>query len=285
MKHHCSVKIAQGLFVLTLMSLGHTASAQSVAIAPQVIVVDAKTNSGAITLVNQGDDPTEVSLSTEYGYPATDSSGTMFLRTFPSADDTMPSAAPWIQIFPQRLHLAAHARRTIRILVTPPTQHPLAAREYWARLVVAARGASRSIQGRGDTAAIHVGLSLEVRSVLPFFYRHGPVTTGVQLDAARAVVQGDSLVARVRLTRTGTAAFVGSVNAALQDARGKAVATGMLPLGVYYTLTPRVPIAIRGLPRGNYTLVLTAVGSRPDVSAEALVPAATVRTTLPVTLQ
>lgn len=272
------------LLIACICAVRGVATAQSVAMAPQVIVIDSKSNAGAITLVNQGDDAAEVSLSTSYGYPATDSTGTMFLRTFASLDDTMPSAASWIQIFPERLHLAPHARRTVRILVTPPTQHPLAQREYWARLIVAARGAPKSAT-KSDTTAIQVGLSLEVRSVLPFFYRNGHPSTGVAIDSAQAAIHGDSLITRARLTRTGTAAFIGSLNAVLKDARGKIVAKGALPLGVYYTLTPRVPVSIHGVPPGTYTLVLTTAGSRPDVPSEVLLPAPTVQTTLPVTIK
>ena len=278
--------VRQSLLVAMLLCIGRApAVAQSVAIAPQMIVVDASTNASAITLVNQGDSPAEVSLSTEYGYPATDSAGAMFLQTFPTVDDTTPSAAPWIQIFPERLHLAPHARRTVRLLVTPPAAHPLPQREYWARLIVAARAAAPPHTIPGDTGAIQVGLSLEVRSILPIFYRKGHPATGVLIDSARTAVHADSLVARARLTRTGTGAFIGSLTATLQDAHGTAVAQGVLPLGVYYTLTPRVPMSLHGVRPGTYTLVLDAVGTRPDVSPELLLHAASVQTTLPVTIQ
>jgi P pilus assembly chaperone PapD len=267
-----------------LLWIGKTAdvTAQSVAIAPQMIVVDSRTNAGSLILVNEGNIASEVSISTEYGYPDTDSSGGMFLRTFNTAPDTAPSAASWIQVFPQRFRLEPHARRTVRLLVTPPKT--LLQREYWGRIVVADHGAAPSNIAVGDTQAIHVGLNLEVRSVLAFFYRNGSLSTGLRIDSARAAAQGDSLVVRAMLTRTGTAAFVGSLKASLRDSAGKTVSEGVLPLGVYYTLSPKVPVPLHGVHSGVYTLVLTAVSSRPDVQPQTLVHAEPVQTTLSVTI-
>jgi hypothetical protein len=135
-----------------------------------------------------------------------------------------------------------------------------------------------------DTQAIHVGLNLEVRSVLPFFYRNGRLSTGLRIDSVRTAPLGDSLSVRALLTRTGTAAFVGSLKASLRDSGGATVAEGVLPLGVYYTLSPKVSVPLRGVHRGVYTLVLTAVSSRPDVQPQMLVHAESVQTTSSVTI-
>ena len=115
------------------------AMAQGVLIAPNVVVVDARTRSTAITLVNNGSEPVEASLGTQFGFPMTDSTGTMFLRTFESAPDSMPSAANWVHAFPERLILAPGERRAVRVLVTPPAALPTG--EYWSRLVVTTRTA------------------------------------------------------------------------------------------------------------------------------------------------
>jgi P pilus assembly chaperone PapD len=257
-------------------------AAQTVTIAPQFVVVNAETQSSSITLVNTGTTPSEISFSTLYGYPVTDSAGFMILQTFGSVHDTTPSIAPWIQVFPQRLRLAPKERRVVRILVNPP--HRLPDREYWARLVVSARGGNVPVAGVRDTANVKIGLDLEVRSVLPLFYRKGAMTTGVQIGKTRANVVGDSLVTRTYLTRTGNAAFVGSLRATLRDESGKIASQNTLPLGVFYTLDPRLAVPIRGLKKGKYQLTIEAHSTRPDVPARMLLSAATARTSIPITI-
>jgi hypothetical protein len=259
-------------------------------IAPNAVIIDGKTGTGAITLVNSGDRAAEISISTLYGYPVTDSAGRMTLRTFTAVDDTTPSAASWLRAFPERLMLAPGARRTVRLLAQAP--QGLTDREYWARLVVSSRpapGVSPSVAGPDTlgipaTGDVRVGFTLEVRSVLGVFYRRGAVATGLVLDSARATVEADSIVARVRMARTGNAAFVGSLRGVVRDSAGVVRATATLPLGVYYTLEPRLTIARAGLPAGRYSLELDAVSARPDVGAGLLLPIAPVRTTTTVTI-
>jgi len=255
-------------------------AAQNVLISPQAIVVDPRTRTGEVTLVNEGTAPAEVAVSALYGYPVTDSAGTMRLQTFTSVDDSAPSMASWIDVFPRRLKLAPRARQTLRILVSPPDS--LAQREYWARLVVAVRGGKIAVANTSTTPNISAGLNLEVRSVLGVFYRNGAVTTGVTMHDVLMRRTNDSVIARVRLDRKGNAAFVGALSAVLRDSLGNAVSRGLIPLGVYYTLSPRISVPAAGLRRGRYTLTLEAATARPDVAAPLLVHAPSVSQTLDV---
>jgi P pilus assembly chaperone PapD len=272
---------AAGLAGLAAFAVPRTSVAQGVLIAPQAVVIDSRTRTGELTLVNESNSPAEVAVSTLYGYPVTDTAGMMSLQTFDTVADTAPSAAPWIQVFPRRLRLAPRARQTLRILVSPPDSLP--DREYWARIVVAVRGAQIPLE-TGSARDIHAGLALEVRSVLGLFYRSGAVSTGVSLANARASVHADSLVARVDLACTGNAAFVGSLKGTLRDSLGVSVATGLVPLGVYYTLAPRLSMATRGLRAGTYTLTLEAESTRPDVAPRLLLKAPSKSLVITVTI-
>jgi hypothetical protein len=258
------------------------AGAQSLMVGSPAVVIDDRTRTGALTLINDGITPVEVSVSTFCGYPVTDSIGQMYLRTFATVDDTMPCAAKWIQSFPRRLRVEAKSRATVRLLVTPPPQLP--PREYWARLVVAAQEGQVRVGGLGDTSSIQARLNLEVRSVVALFYRKGSLHTGVSLEQVRAEVEGDSLVGRTLLTRQGDAAFVGSLKAVLRDPAGKVRSQSLLPLGVYYALEPRFVLPVAGLPAGSYELSVEAVSGRPDLAADLLLPTVPVQQSVKVTL-
>lgn len=258
--------------------------AQGVLVAPHSVVMDHRTRSGSLSLYNPGDDPAEVTLSTFFGYPVTDSAGDFELRMVERPDAAMPSAAGWVEAFPKRMLLGPKERQTVRLLARPPARLPDG--EYWARLVVAAKGGTVPVTGVDDSSGITVGLNLEVRTVLPLQYRKGAVATAVRLSRLAAAVEGDSLAVRMRLDRVGTAAFIGTVRGALADSAGRTVATLSSPLAVYYDMEPRLTAALPGgaLPPGRYRLRVEVAAEREDLAPEVLLPSPPVRDSLEVRL-
>ena len=272
------------LALLAAPSLPSPAVAQGVLVAPHAVVIDHRTRSGSINLYNPGDTPAEVTLSTFFGYPVTDSAGDFELRTVERPDSAMPSAAGWIEAFPKRMLLGPKERQTVRLLARPPAR--LTDGEYWARLVVAAKGGTVPVGGVDTASGISVGLNLEVRTVLPLQYRKGAVSTSVRLSGLAGAVEGDSLAVRMRLERTGTAAFIGTVRGSLTDSTGAAVATFSSPVAVYYDMQPRLTAPLPGgrLPPGRYLVRAEVAAEREDLAPETILPARPVRDSTEVRL-
>ncbi len=261
-----------------------TALAQGVLVAPHAVVIDHRTRSGSLSLYNPGDEPSEVTLSTFFGYPVTDSTGEFELKTVDRPDATMPSAAAWVEAFPKRMLLGPKERQTVRLLARPPVRLPDG--EYWARLVVSAKGGTVPVTGVDDSSGVTVGLNLEVRTILPLQYRKGAVATSVRVSHLAAAVEGDSLAVRMRLDRMGTAAFIGTVRGALADSAGHTVATFSSPVAVYYEVEPRLTAALTGgrLPAGRYKLEVEVAAEREDLAPEAVLASRPVRDSLEVRL-
>jgi hypothetical protein len=273
------------LLSLAAFSLG----AQGVMVAPHAVFIDHAQRSGSVLLYNPGTQPVEVAISTIFGYPTTDSSGAIKLDTLMA--DSSTSALAWIQAFPRRLTVGPRERQTIRLLARPPVG--LADGEYWLRLVIAAQAGRVPITGVADTTAIQIGLTLEVRTIIGVNYRKGPVSTGVTLSNLRAQVIGDSLITRARIERRGNAAFIGMIRLTLVDSSGavraqmsgdSAVTMYQSPVGVYFTIEPRIASAIAkpGLPRGRYTLRYEIVTDRDDLDPKVVLKAPTVRDSVQV---
>ncbi|MHB1328359.1 MAG: fimbrial biogenesis chaperone [Gemmatimonadales bacterium] len=256
------------------MGLPATLAAQAVLIAPQAVVVDRGQRAGTFTVVNIGEDRVEVDLSTLYGVPVTDSVGNLLLDTKSPLTDSTPSAAQWIEMFPRRFALEPGARRTVRLLVRPPEGIP--DREYWARLVVASRAVPRAMPVVA-AEAVNVAITLEVRSVFPFLFRKGNVTTALELGEPTAVRSTDSITVRVPMTRRGNAAWVGTLRATVEDQSGRVVREAELPLGVYHTLHPRLAMSAAELADGDYRVRIEAIGRRSDLPASFVLPTAPVR--------
>lgn len=264
------------LFLLVPSSAG----AQGVLVAPHALFIDHQTRSGWIQLHNPGAEPAEVSLSLLFGYPVTDSLGYLELKMVERPDSTLPSAMGWIQAFPRRMVIPPQGRQTIRLMVRPPAN--LADGEYWARVMIAAKGGTAPIQTADSTDGIQVGLSLEVRTILPLLFRKGTLQTGVILSNLRAERVGDSLVVRTGMARTGTAVFLGTVTGALINQAGTEVAGFQTPISVYYGIEPRFTLSVAGLPAGNYQLRLEVASSRNDIAPESIISATTVRGSIPI---
>lgn len=262
-----------GMLALASASL----SAQGVMVAPHAVFIDHRVRSGSVLLYNPGTEPVEVTISTLFGYPVTDSTGSIALRTVDAPDSTLPSALAWIQAFPRRLTVAPRERQTVRLLARPPAGLPDG--EYWLRLVIAAQAGRVPITGVADTTAIQVGLTLEVRTIIGVNYRKGPVTTGVALSQVRAQLLGDTLVTRSRLERRGNAAFIGMIRQTLVDSTGAVRASANSPIGVYFTMEPRLAtvIAPPGLKRGRYWLRYEVVAEREDLGPAVVLRAPAVR--------
>jgi P pilus assembly chaperone PapD len=273
-----------GLAFAAALNLPALAGAQGVLVAPHAVVIDHRTRSGSLSLYNPGDQPAEVSLSTFFGYPVTDSSGNFDLRTVEHPGTNVPSAAGWLEAFPKRMVLEPKERQTVRLLARPPAALPDG--EYWARLVVAAKAGSLPVSGVDASSGITVGLNLEVRTVLPLQYRKGAVATSVRASGLAADIEGDSLAVRLQLVRQGTAAFIGTVRGVLADSSGRTVTTFSSPVAVYYEVAPRFTAALPGgrLPPGTYRLEVEVTTEREDLAPETLLLARPVRDSLELQL-
>jgi hypothetical protein len=269
-----------GMVVFASASL----AAQGVMVAPHAVFIDHSQRSGSVLLYNPGTEPVEVTISTIFGYPTTDSAGGIKLDTLPA--DSAVSALAWIQAFPRRLTVGPRERQTVRLLARPPIELPNG--EYWLRLIIAAQAGRVPITGVADTTAIQVGLKLEVRTIIGVNYRKGPVTTGLSLSNLRAQLAGDSVITRAKLERRGNAAFIGMVRETIVDSTGAVraqrigdslITSYQSPIGVYFTMEPRLASAIPapGLPRGRYWLRYEVVAEREDLDPRVVLKAPAVR--------
>jgi P pilus assembly chaperone PapD len=270
--------------VLATLIAPSAAKAQGVLVAPHAVIMDHRTRSGSLTLYNPGDEPAEVTLSAIFGYPVTDSTGNFELKTVDQPDPDYPSAAKWVDAFPKRVLLEPKTRQTVRLLARPPAN--LQDGEYWARLVISAKGGTVPVTGIADSSGVRVALSLEIRTIIPLQYRKGKVATGIRTSGLAAAVEKDSLAVRVRLDRTGNAAFLGTLRGALIDSTGRLVASVSSPLAVYYDMEPRLtaPLPVAGLPAGRYRLKVDVAAQREDLAPELVLATPAIRDSLEVRL-
>jgi hypothetical protein len=239
------------------------ANAGSIVVAPTAVYMNHETRSAELTLFNPGQVAEEVVIETIFGFPATDAEGRLHL--FVDAEGTDPrSAAGWLRAFPDRVVVPPGGRQVVRIFGDPPAE--LADGEYWARLVVTARGQSLPVQDPA-TPDIRVGLDLEVRTLLAATYRKGPIQTGLDVGPLEPRIEEGHLVLQPRIQRTGNGAWIGSLSVRILDAAGAERWSADEQVAVYETYHRRFAYPVEALPPGRYSVETTFATDRDDVPA------------------
>lgn len=254
--------------------------AQGILVAPHSIFIDHRSRGGFVELYNPEARPVEVELLTLYGYPVTNAQGQLELRVIDTPGKDDPSASGWIQVLPRRVLIPPLTKQTIRLLGRPPAGMPDG--EYWARLEIRAKEGQVPVTGVDSTQGIQMRLNLEVRTIIPVYYRKGPVTSGLELSDVRATLEPDSIGVRVRLKRSGNAAYIGTVRGSLRDQNNREVKSFSTPIAVYYDIEPRFGLSREGLPPGTYTLQVEVAPERTDIPPEQLLRSRPVRATVSI---
>ena len=123
-----------------------------------------------------------------------------------------------------------------------------------------------------DAVAIQTELSVEVRAVTTLLYRKGAVAPTVALASPSVAQSRDTLGIRVAITPGGTAAFLGTIQYALEDANGRVVASHAQPVSIYVPVNPLVRLPIAGVAPGEYRLRIRALAERADLPTGVVLP-------------
>lgn len=258
------------------------ARAQGVLIAPQSVIIDHRSRSGTFEVYNPTGQPAEISVSTVYGYPTTDSLGVVGVSTFDTVAAGEPSAAAWLQAFPRRFVLQPQERQTVRLLGRPPAGLPDG--EYWSRLIVGTKGAT-PLREPGDTTPVQVAVALEVRTILGVIYRKGPPRLALAMRDLQATLPTDStLRVRARFERDGHSAYLGTTVVSLHDANGRTVASLERRLAVYKPLAPSYELSLAGVAPGRYWAVVRVTTERDDIAPELVLKSPPLRDSVAVTI-
>lgn len=244
----------------------------AVAVAPHAVFIDHRTRTAEVIL-QAGTEAEEIAIDLQYGYPATDTAGGIYIHFPDTLAPADRSAASWIRAFPRRLRLEPNQRQIVRLLASPPAD--IADGEYWSRLIVTARGATVPVAGADSN--VQVGLDLVTRTIISIAYRKGAVTTGVHASDFRATIVGDSLIAWVGLARQGNAAYLGTGTFALLDGNDRPARQFSTPIAVYHALRRRYAFPLDGLASGSYTAVFELATTRDDLADRYVLSGNTVR--------
>ena len=245
---------------------------EAIYVSPTAVFMDERSNAAQVTIGNSGDTPEEATVELRFGFPDADSAGTPFIRFVDDPGPEFPSAADWIHAFPQRVRLDPRSQQVVRLLARPPENLPDG--EYWTRMIITGRGAT--LRAASPDTAVHAGVDLIIRLVTSVTYRKGKVSTGVVVRDVTADVDGDSLTVWAHLDRQGNAAYLGTADVELADARGTTGRHWSSAVSVYTPMRRRFSFKVDSLAAGDYRVRLRLRAERSDLPEERVLPAPTV---------
>ena len=255
-----------------LAVVGLPAIIEAIYVSPTAVFMDDRTRTTQVMIGNSGDSPEEATVELKFGFLDTDSAGNPYVRFVEDPGPEFPSAAEWIRAFPQRVRLEPKAQQVVRLMARPPENLPDG--EYWTRMIITGRGAALRVAG-GDSA-VRAAVSLEIRLVTSVTYRKGRVSTGVVVRGINVEAEGDSLTVWARLGREGNAAYHGTADIEVVNARGTVVRHWSAALSVFVPLTRRFSFPMGSLEPGDYKVRFRVRAERPDLPEDKVLPAPTV---------
>ncbi|NQV49650.1 MAG: hypothetical protein HQ507_04100 [Candidatus Marinimicrobia bacterium] len=255
--------------VLVCLFLAVTAMGQ-VTISPMSLFLDSKKRFETVLIMNTTTEPQEVKLKWQFGYPITDDQGIISMVYDDSLNQAKYSAADWIRGFPKNFVLQPGARQTIRVTIKAP--RGLEDGTYWSRLVTNSSALSKDV-GETVVEGIQTQINFQFNQITSVFYKHGAVTTGLELTEITNNLEDMNLVVLVDLKKKGNSPFLGTMESKIYDASGEVVKSKYVFVSIYFDGRHRMKFDISDLPKGSYNVDVTFLGNRTDIPSADIIPA------------
>lgn len=251
---------------LLILLISQSANAQ-VTISPTAVFLDKNSKVGSFYVSNPSNSPVEVRLGFEFAYPATDSTGSVFLNYEDEESEEQFSLEPYLRAFPTTFVLEPDQRQTVRLVGRIPANS--APGMYWTRMRVSSNQESPPV---GEVAAGEVSaqVSFQIDQVTAVLVQHGDAGTGLTIHDTNALLQEDRLVVLTDVERIGNSPFLGSVKTRVLDSGNKEIDFRRTSTSVYFRNYQRVEFDTANWPSGEYTIETAFESSRNDISSQDL---------------
>ncbi len=275
-------KIYVCLGILILLICGKTDA--QVTIAPPLVVMDRENPYGSYLVANRSNQVKEVTISFKYGYPVSDDEGNVSVQYIDAPDSSHRTAVEWVRAFPRRFVLEPMQEQTVRLLVRPRGE--VQEGTYTARIITSSeRADSEPGSFVNNDNEVSTRINFKFNQVSALMYRHGKVTTGVEIEDITTKHADDNLDVYASLRRQGNSPYIGSARLRIYNGENKVIKETSQSIAVYDEMVRRFRFAGDSIPPGDYTAELTlSTSGRSDVSSSVLIKAPDVTKTFTISI-
>lgn len=268
------------LFIL-LLTLGTQQALAQISIAPIMLFMDEQNPFGTIMVMNGSEDVQEVSIEFPFGYPVTDDVGNVQM-----VYDDSTTAEEWgiednIRGFPQNFTLQPGQRQVVRLQVRP---QDFVDGMYWSRIRTTSTPQTPEI-GETSDEEITTQISYKFEQVTTAFYKHGEVSTGIDIQSMNVAQNTDTIQFIADVERTGNAPFLGSIELTVRDDNGNTVLERRTSTSIYFDYRQIFEATTNELPAGDYTAEIGFFSQRSDIPQNSLVQMEPISESVNVTIK
>ncbi len=255
-----------------------TRSYAGVTVYPTEVFVKPPNKSAPVVITNPGNTEIEVWLSFSYQYPVFFDSSGIKMSTGDSTSGEEPMASKWLRAIPQRFTLKPQESQVVRILAAPPPG--LKSGEYWAQVVISSK--ERKPATTTEQAGAKFNMDIITQSAVPFHFRTGATTTGVQVREAQAFGTSKGVHVHLVLDRSGNASYWGRMTTRVLNSNGKVIKTKESRMVVYQSMDYSLDIDLEEERSGQYSVELVFDNRHPGLSPEFRIPSVVATQRIPV---
>ncbi len=257
--------ITSGLLLSMILS---ASLFSQVTIAPTNLFLDDNSRFGTFMVINNSQQPQEISIDFLFGYFDTNENGDKSFVRDSSEIEQQYSIASSVRAFPQNFVLQSGDRQIVRLRISAPQN--LVDQTYWARVRTTSTPESPPLElGASETVNAQIGVKFE--QVTGLFYKVGDTNTGININQIRTnLIDENTIQILSDFERTGNSPFLGTVTTSIiKD--GRTIRTSSLSTSFYFNGTHGHTFNIEDMEPGSYEIKVEFVSERNDISDSDLV--------------
>lgn len=237
---------------------------------PSIIFIDKNSNSGTLTLENNGEMDKEIELFFKFGYATIDTNLQVKIRYDDSINAEKYDIGRHIKLFPSKLILKAKTQQTVRLLVIKA--NALADGAYWSRIVVRSKDVQKQIDSTTITDEISARFVLVTETANIVFFHKGKTEMGLEFGNYKIVEDSVKYAFVLESKRIGNSPFLGGVEVRFLNNNQSEIFKTTTRIANYFDSPFIVNLPKEKVQPGNYELELTFTNVRDDVMPENRLP-------------
>lgn len=273
--------ILTSLTIVFLSVFAFSELTAQITIAPTNLFIDSGNRFGSYLVINNSNEPYEVSIDFIFGYSDSDEEGNRFMTYEDSVTAEKYSIVDWIKAFPQNLTLSPGQRQVIRLRINPPSD--INDGTYWARIVTSATPQSQPIEIQNQQA-VTANIDMRINQITGIFYKNGDVNTSITIDSISADIEDNELAVIHDISRGGNSPFFGSINVKIFDSSNELVKENLDYTSIYFDTKLRNTFDVSDLSPGRYDIEISIASERQDISRDDLIHTQPVTATTTITI-
>ena len=178
-----------------------------VALNPVACFIDPVTRTGEMQVINNADEPREISLSFKFGYLAYDSLGNSIVQYNDSITEKEHTLVPFIRVFPQMIIIPPREQATIRFLVRGIPDN--IENTYWTRIIARSQPLVQQIDTAFDPKRVSANIVLSTEMIGLVVLIKGRNNSKIDFDFTKTYTDSTKLFLVFKSTKEGNTPYWG----------------------------------------------------------------------------